>query len=90
MRFWLGHIHFLATDIDNAQFDDIECDVHLDEKWFNADKDRRKVYVTEGEEVPHRSCKKKRFMPPLHDRNGTIVENASKLAPSKWWVTLRE
>ncbi|ETV63797.1 hypothetical protein H257_19271, partial [Aphanomyces astaci] len=36
--------------------------VHLDEKWFNADKDCRKVYLVEGEEVEHRVAKSKRFI----------------------------
>ncbi|RHY23533.1 hypothetical protein DYB32_009153 [Aphanomyces invadans] len=36
--------------------------VHLDEKWFNADKDRRKVYLTKGETVSRRVCKSKRFI----------------------------
>ncbi|ETV93673.1 hypothetical protein H310_12440 [Aphanomyces invadans] len=39
--------------------------VHLDEKWFNADKDRRKVYLVDGEEVKPRGCKSKRFLPKV-------------------------
>ncbi|KAF0682365.1 Aste57867_25503 [Aphanomyces stellatus] len=37
--------------------------VHLDEKWFNADKDRRKVYVAPNEDLPRCACKSKRFIP---------------------------
>ncbi|ETW02180.1 hypothetical protein H310_05748 [Aphanomyces invadans] len=37
--------------------------VHLDEKWFNADKDCHKEYLVEGEEVQPRACKSKRFIP---------------------------
>ncbi|ETV94149.1 hypothetical protein H310_12149 [Aphanomyces invadans] len=36
--------------------------VLLDEKWFNADKDCRKEYLLEGEEVPRRACKSKGFI----------------------------
>ncbi|KAH9085651.1 hypothetical protein Ae201684P_005452 [Aphanomyces euteiches] len=36
--------------------------VHMDEKWFNADQDRRKVYLTPDETVEHRTTKSKRFI----------------------------
>ncbi|KAF0701882.1 hypothetical protein AaE_016263 [Aphanomyces astaci] len=39
--------------------------VHLDEKWFNADKDLRKVYLTKGETPKGRACKSKRFIPKV-------------------------
>ncbi|KAF0695539.1 Aste57867_13656 [Aphanomyces stellatus] len=39
--------------------------VHLDEKWFNADKDTRKVYLTRGETLKRRACKSKRFIPKV-------------------------
>ncbi|KAF0709448.1 hypothetical protein AaE_012882 [Aphanomyces astaci] len=39
--------------------------VHLDEKCFNADKDRRKVYVVKGQSVRNRACKSKRFIPKV-------------------------
>ncbi|KAF0694080.1 Aste57867_15015 [Aphanomyces stellatus] len=34
-------------------------------KWFNADKDRRKVYLAPGEDLPRRACKSKRFIPKV-------------------------
>ncbi|ETV85062.1 hypothetical protein H257_02939 [Aphanomyces astaci] len=34
-------------------------------KWFNADKDRRKVYLVPGEAPPRRSWKSKRFIPKV-------------------------
>ncbi|KAF0706721.1 hypothetical protein As57867_006689, partial [Aphanomyces stellatus] len=39
--------------------------VHLDEKWFNADKDRRKTYLVPGETPRHRSWKSKRYIPKV-------------------------
>ncbi|KAF0749807.1 hypothetical protein AaE_006917, partial [Aphanomyces astaci] len=36
--------------------------VHLDEKWFNADKNIRKVYLTAGEEPEQRASSSKRFV----------------------------
>ncbi|ETV71519.1 hypothetical protein H257_13182 [Aphanomyces astaci] len=57
--------------------------VHLDEKWFNADKDHRKVYLTKGEAPEGRACKSKRFLPkviflaavtrPQYDAGGNLV-----------------
>ncbi|ETV69424.1 hypothetical protein H257_14809 [Aphanomyces astaci] len=39
--------------------------VHLDEKWFNADKDRRKVYLVPGEKPPRCAWNTKRFVPKV-------------------------
>ncbi|ETV71908.1 hypothetical protein H257_13038 [Aphanomyces astaci] len=36
--------------------------VHLDETWFNADKDSRKTYLVDGEDVGNRACKSKRII----------------------------
>ncbi|KAH9095054.1 hypothetical protein LEN26_017931 [Aphanomyces euteiches] len=57
--------------------------VHHDEKWFNADKDRRKVYLAPGEAIDRRECKSKRFIPkvmflaavarPRFDEDGSCV-----------------
>ncbi|KAG2837763.1 hypothetical protein PC110_g284 [Phytophthora cactorum] len=39
------------------------CDVvHVDEKWFNKDKDKKIFYVLPGEMVPHCERKSKRFI----------------------------
>ncbi|ETW01632.1 hypothetical protein H310_06263 [Aphanomyces invadans] len=39
--------------------------VHLDEKWFNADKHCRKEYLVDDETPGTRSCKSKRFLPKV-------------------------
>ncbi|KAF0735684.1 hypothetical protein AaE_009065 [Aphanomyces astaci] len=36
--------------------------VHLDEKCFNANKDHRKTYLVDGEDVGYSACKSKRFI----------------------------
>ncbi|KAF0702476.1 hypothetical protein AaE_015898 [Aphanomyces astaci] len=48
-----------------VEFDNLWDVVHLDEKWFNADKDRRKVYLVPGEKPPRRAWKSKRFVPKV-------------------------
>ncbi|ETW04714.1 hypothetical protein H310_03867 [Aphanomyces invadans] len=40
-------------------------DVHLDEKWFNADTNVRKVYLTDGEEPEQRAWPSKKFIPKV-------------------------
>ncbi|RHY75155.1 hypothetical protein DYB38_007889 [Aphanomyces astaci] len=47
------------------EFDAMWDVVHLDEKWFNADKDRRKVYVVKGQSIKRRAAKSKRFIPKV-------------------------
>ncbi|KAF0722802.1 hypothetical protein Ae201684P_015971 [Aphanomyces euteiches] len=54
-----------TSALENCQFLDMMDIVHLDEKWFNADKKCRKVYLTKNEEVPKRSCKSTRFLPKV-------------------------
>ncbi|RHY52617.1 hypothetical protein DYB34_011176 [Aphanomyces astaci] len=39
--------------------------VHLDEKWFNAEKDRLKVYVVKRQSIKRRVAKSKRFIPKV-------------------------
>lgn len=36
--------------------------VHVDEKWFNEDVDKKTYYLLDGEEPPHRQRKSKRFI----------------------------
>ncbi|RHY01445.1 hypothetical protein DYB36_012472 [Aphanomyces astaci] len=58
-----------AVDVDTSGGTMPEVDffgmwdvVHLDEKRFNADKDSRKTYLVDGEDVGYRACKSKRFI----------------------------
>ncbi|KAG3244212.1 hypothetical protein PI124_g11005 [Phytophthora idaei] len=56
--------------------------VHLDDKWFNEDKDNRTVYGLSGEALPLRRRKSKRFIGKTmflaavarstHDSNGQV------------------
>ncbi|KAF0756810.1 hypothetical protein AaE_004487 [Aphanomyces astaci] len=50
---------------ETPTFDGMWDVVHLDEKWFNADKNVRKVYLTEGEEPEQRAWSSKRFIPKV-------------------------
>ncbi|XP_074265582.1 uncharacterized protein LOC141588022 [Silene latifolia] len=43
-------------------FDEMSNTIHMDEKWFFITEDNEKVYIVEGEELPHRSCQSKRFI----------------------------
>jgi len=44
------------------EFVDMNNVVHVDEKWFNEDSDRKSYYVLDGEEPPHRMQRSKRFI----------------------------
>ena len=50
---------------DSFQFCDMMDRVHIDEKWFYVDTDKKAYYLTKGEESPHRVTKSKRFIPKL-------------------------
>ncbi|ETV89023.1 hypothetical protein H257_00427 [Aphanomyces astaci] len=52
-------------DLEDFEFTHMWDVVHLDEKWFNSDKDRRKVYLTKRETPRRRSCKSKLFLPKV-------------------------
>ncbi|KAF0718363.1 Aste57867_1744 [Aphanomyces stellatus] len=45
-----------------VEFDSLWDVIHIDEKWFNAEKDQRKVYLVPGESPQRRSWKSKRFI----------------------------
>ncbi|RQM21544.1 hypothetical protein B5M09_010555 [Aphanomyces astaci] len=45
-----------AGTLPEIEFSGMWDVVHLDEKWFNAEKDCRKVYLVDGEEVLRRTC----------------------------------
>lgn len=44
------------------RFHDFYDYVHIDEKWFFIDKDRKTYYVTDSEKEPHRAARSKRFL----------------------------
>lgn len=56
--------HVLSYIDDSTLFFEPMLDVvHVDEKWFNADKDKRSYIMFEGETLPTRSRQSKRFIP---------------------------
>jgi hypothetical protein len=50
-------------DVATMKFDPILNIVHIDEKWFNQDRDKRSYYLLDDEEEPHRTIQNKRFIP---------------------------
>ncbi len=58
--FCLAHIGQDASG--RHQFDDMYDVVHVDEKWFNEDTDKRTFYLLKDEEEPQRRRKSKRFI----------------------------
>ncbi|RHY78169.1 hypothetical protein DYB30_014406 [Aphanomyces astaci] len=54
-----------ANKAERLEFDSLWDVVYLHEKWFNADKDRRKFYLLPGKTPPQPSCKSKRFIPKV-------------------------
>jgi hypothetical protein len=61
----LQRIEWVMSFIDENKhkFESMMDVVHVDEKWFNADKDKRSYLVLDGEERPQRSWRSKRFIP---------------------------
>ncbi|KAK9733070.1 hypothetical protein RND81_04G041600 [Saponaria officinalis] len=56
-------INSLIVDQSAAiTFKDMRKIVHIDEKWFYLSRTNHKYYVVEGEELPYRSCKSKRYI----------------------------
>ncbi|KAF0700353.1 Aste57867_9103 [Aphanomyces stellatus] len=51
-----------AGTLSEIEFSGMWDVVHLDKNWFNVNKDCRKVYLVDGEEVKHRCSKSKRFV----------------------------
>ncbi|KAG3063377.1 hypothetical protein PI125_g24359 [Phytophthora idaei] len=51
--------------IDDAtlRFEPMHNVVHVDEKWFYGDRNRRSYLVFDGDELPPRAWKSKRFIP---------------------------
>jgi hypothetical protein len=39
--------------------------VHIDEKWFNGDRDKRSFYVFDDEDIPERCQKHKGHIPKV-------------------------
>ncbi|GMF45366.1 unnamed protein product [Phytophthora fragariaefolia] len=53
----------MPTDASTMQFDGGYDVVHIDEKWFNEDKEDRADLLLDGEKPPPRDRKSKRFIP---------------------------
>lgn len=50
------------VDVNSREYDPMLNVVHIDEKWFYNDVDRRTYYLLPDEEPPTRRCKSKRFI----------------------------
>ncbi|GMF33901.1 unnamed protein product [Phytophthora fragariaefolia] len=61
----LRRVEYALSYLDDASrfFEPMLDVVHVDEKWFNADKDKRSYILLDGEEPPQRSRQSKRFIP---------------------------
>ncbi|KAE9054775.1 hypothetical protein PF005_g33232 [Phytophthora fragariae] len=61
----LERVEHALSFIDDRtlRFESLHNVVHVDEKWFYADRNRRSYLVFEGEELPPRAWKSKRFIP---------------------------
>ena len=60
LRFAAEHV-----DASTQQFCSFMNTVHVDEKWFYLDKDKKSFYILPGEELPHRHCQSKRYLPKV-------------------------
>lgn len=61
----LARVEAVLSFVDDRtlQFELMENVVHIDEKWFNADKDKRSYLLLEGEAPPLRAVRNKNFIP---------------------------
>ncbi|KAK9682246.1 hypothetical protein RND81_10G060800 [Saponaria officinalis] len=69
--------------VTEIMFNEMNNTVHIDEKWFYITQDNQKIYIVDGEELPHRSCQSKRYITkvmfmcavsrPIYDVEGELV-----------------
>lgn len=61
----LRRVEYALSFIDDVSlmFEPMFDVVHVDEKWFNADKDKRSYLLLDGEAPPQRLRQSKRFIP---------------------------
>ena len=56
LEFVLDHVRL------DGKFSEMYDTVHIDEKFFYIDKVNKSFILAPGEEIPHRTCKNKRFI----------------------------
>ncbi|OWY98238.1 hypothetical protein PHMEG_00031039, partial [Phytophthora megakarya] len=63
----LDRVQHVLSYIDESThtFEDMDNVMHVDEKWYYEDKDKRSYMLFPGEELPYRSRKIKHFIPKL-------------------------
>ncbi|KAK9756114.1 hypothetical protein RND81_01G074300 [Saponaria officinalis] len=61
IHFVLGKL-YLDTLLSKLKFKNMSPYVHVDEKWFYMTKATQRYYFVNGEDIPYRSCKSKRFI----------------------------
>ena len=66
----------------DGRFYDFYDYVHIDEKWFYMTQTNRRYYVLPDEQVPHRTCKSKRFI--------TKVMFLAAVARPRWDATRKQ
>ncbi len=58
----LEQLKFCLSMLDNGAFQPNYGYVHMDEKWFYMTKVKVSYYLVEGEDIPYRSVKSKRYI----------------------------
>jgi hypothetical protein len=63
----MERIRFVKSWLDDAktQFQPMYNVVHIDEKWFNQDKDRKMYYLAEREQELQRTSRHKSHIPKV-------------------------
>ena len=63
----IDRIQFIFSWLNEAKthFQPMYNVVHVDEKWFNQDKDKKPCYLARDEEEPHRETRHKRHIPKI-------------------------
>ncbi|XP_021717632.1 uncharacterized protein LOC110685409 [Chenopodium quinoa] len=75
IKWVLSHINPLTSNEDPT-FVDMNHVIHINEKWFYLNSDKRRFYLLPKEEDPYRTQQSRRFkFKPLYDRNGELLHD---------------
>ncbi|XP_021772544.1 uncharacterized protein LOC110736587 [Chenopodium quinoa] len=84
LKWILSHINPVTSN-EEPTFVDMNHVIHMDEKWFYLNPDKRRFYLLPSEEDPYRAIQSKRFKlkamfmgligKPLYDTNGELIHD---------------
>ncbi|XP_021766646.1 uncharacterized protein LOC110731119 [Chenopodium quinoa] len=82
MKWVLSHINLIQGN-ENPTFEDMQYTIHIDEKWFYLNPNKRRFYLLPSKEDPYMAQQSRRFKlkvmfmaiigKPLYGRNGELL-----------------